>query len=92
MVGSQGQVKLAKVAKKSFTYDVTHNNPHPQPKKLFSSANYKTCHIFWHFDQVHNLYRSGDIPTQSESGCTRKGQILTILFRIKLICLGYRCP
>ena len=34
-------------------------------KKFFSSANYKTCRVFWRFDQVCNLYRSGDIPAQS---------------------------
>ena len=37
----------------------------PQPKNFFSSANYKTCRVFWHFDQVCNPYRSGDILTQS---------------------------
>jgi len=43
MVGTQGQVKLAK---KSSTYDVTHKNPQPPTKKFFSSANYKTCRAF----------------------------------------------
>jgi len=37
----------------------------PQPKKFIASANYKTCRIFWHFDQVHKANRSGDIPVQS---------------------------
>jgi len=55
-VGAQGQVKLAK---KSSTYNVTHKKPAPPTKKLFSSANYKTCRVFWHFNQVRNPYRSG---------------------------------
>jgi len=37
----------------------------PQAKKFFSSANSKTCCVFWHFDQVRNPNKSGDIPTQS---------------------------
>ena len=53
------------VDKKSSTYDVTHKNPQPQQKNFFSSANYKTCHVFWYFNQVRNPYRSGDIPAQS---------------------------
>jgi len=53
------------VDKKSSTYDVTQKTHNPQPKKFFSIANYKTCHIFWYFDQVRNPYRSGDIPAQS---------------------------
>jgi len=40
-------------------------NQHPPSKKIFSSANYKTCCVFWHFDQVRNPNRSRDIPTQS---------------------------
>jgi len=35
MVGAQGQVKLAKVAKKSSTYDVTDKKPAPLSKKIF---------------------------------------------------------
>jgi len=35
MVGAQGQVKLAKVAKKPSTYDVTHKQSMPPPKKIF---------------------------------------------------------
>jgi len=35
MVGAQGQVKLAKVAKKSSTYDVTDKNLQPPSKKTF---------------------------------------------------------
>jgi len=35
MVGAQGQVKLAKVAKKSSTYDVTHNKPTSTTKTFF---------------------------------------------------------
>jgi len=38
-VCAQGQVKWAKVAWKSSTYDVTHKNLHPQPKNFFSSAD-----------------------------------------------------
>ena len=37
----------------------------PEPKKFFLSASYKTCRVFWHFDQVCYPYRSRDIPTQS---------------------------
>jgi len=37
----------------------------PPTKTYFSIANYKTCRIFWHFDQVRNPYRSWDIPMQS---------------------------
>jgi len=37
----------------------------PQAKKSFSSANYKTCHVFRRFGQVHNPCRSEDIPVQS---------------------------
>jgi len=40
MVGAQGQVMLAKVAKKSSTYDVTHRKPAPPKQKFFSSAIY----------------------------------------------------
>ena len=70
-VGAQALVNLAKVTKKSSTYDVTHKKPAPPNQKIFSSANYKTCRIFWHFDQVRNPYRSGDIPAQShvQSSC-----------------------
>jgi len=60
-VGAQGQVKLAKVDKTSSTYDVTHKKPAPPNQKFFSSANYKTCRVFWHFDP----HRSGDIPAQT---------------------------
>ena len=35
MFGAQGQVKLAKVANKSSTYDVTHKKPAPPTKKFF---------------------------------------------------------
>jgi len=35
MVGTQGQAKWAKVAKKSSTYDVTHKKTAPQSKKFF---------------------------------------------------------
>jgi len=35
VVWAQGQVKLAKVAYKSSTYNVTHKKPHPQPKIFF---------------------------------------------------------
>jgi len=40
-------------------------------QKFFSSANYKTCCVFWRFEQVRNPYRSGDIPVQShvQIGC-----------------------
>ena len=65
MVIAQGQVKLAKVAKKSSTYEVTNKKPAPPKQKIFSSANYKTCCVFWHFDQGRNPYRSGEIPAQS---------------------------
>jgi len=37
----------------------------PQPKNFFSSASYKTCHIFWEFDWVGSTYRTGEIPMQS---------------------------
>jgi len=39
-VGAQGQVKWAKVASKSSTYDVTHKKPTPPGKNFFSSAIY----------------------------------------------------
>jgi len=39
--------------------------PHPPIKKFFSSADKKTCRVFWCFDQVRTPYRSRDIPTQS---------------------------
>jgi len=45
MVGAQGQVKLAKVAKKSSTYDVTHKKAQPPIKKFYLSADNKTCRI-----------------------------------------------
>jgi len=35
MAGAQGQVKLAKVAKKSSIYDVTHKKPAPPKQKIF---------------------------------------------------------
>jgi len=35
MVGAQGQVKWAKVAKKSSTYDVTDKKPATPKKKMF---------------------------------------------------------
>jgi len=31
----------------------------PQPKKFFSSANYKTCRFFWHFDKDGCNFWSG---------------------------------
>jgi len=65
MIGAQGQVKFAKVAKKSSFYDVTHKKSATPNQKIFFSANYKTCCAFWHFDQVHNPYRSVYIPAQS---------------------------
>jgi len=40
-------------------------NPQPPSKTFFSSADWKTCRVFWRFDQVRNLYKSGDIPAQS---------------------------
>jgi len=40
MVGAQAQAKLAKVAEKSSTYDVTHKKIcNPQAKKLFLSVD-----------------------------------------------------
>ena len=45
-------------------------NQQPRNQKFFSGANYKTCHIFWHFDQVRNPYRNGDIPVQSHMRST----------------------
>ena len=65
MVIAQGQVKLAKVAKKSSTYEVTNKKPAPPKQKIFLSANYKTCCVFWHFNQVRKSNRSGDIPVWS---------------------------
>jgi len=62
MVGAQGQAKLAK---KSSTYDVIHKKAALPKQKIFSSANYKTYRVFWHFDQVRNPYRTGEIPVQS---------------------------
>jgi len=67
MVWAQSQVKWAMVAWKSSTYDITQNIWNPQSKKFFSSADYKTCHVFWHFDQVRNPYRSRDIPAYAGS-------------------------
>jgi len=40
-------------------------NPHPQANKFFSSADEKTCRVFWDFYQVCRAYRTGEIPTQS---------------------------
>ena len=37
----------------------------PQAKKFFSSADKKTGHVFWRFNQVHIPYRSREIPAQS---------------------------
>jgi len=65
MVGTQGWVKLAKLAKKSSIYDVTHKkNPSPKEKIL---VQVQTTRLVTSFDtdQVRNLYRSGDIPAQS---------------------------
>jgi len=62
MVGAQGQVI---VAKKSSTYDITHKKSAPPSKNFFSSANYKTCRLYFHFNQVCNANWSGDIPAQS---------------------------
>ena len=36
----------------------------PPSKNFFWSADYKTCRVFWCFDQVRNLYKSGDIPAK----------------------------
>ena len=41
------------------------NNPHPQAKKIFLSASYKTCCVFWDFNRVGSAYRIGKIPAQS---------------------------
>jgi len=46
MIGAQGQVKFAKVAKKSSFYDVTHKKSATPNQKIFFSANYKTCCAF----------------------------------------------
>jgi len=45
-------------------------NPQPPSKKLFWMQTTRLAASF-HFDQVHNPYRSGDIPTQShvQSSC-----------------------
>jgi len=42
-----------------------HKTHIPQAKKFFSSADEKTCHVFWRFDQVRDSYRSRNIPAQS---------------------------
>jgi len=42
-------------------------NPQPQPKIFYSSADQKTCRIFWNFDQVRNTDWMGEIPTQSHA-------------------------
>ena len=39
--------------------------PAPPEQKIFLSADWKTCRVFWRFDQVRNPYRIGDIPAQS---------------------------
>jgi len=67
-VGAQGQVKWAKVVKKSSTYDVTNKNLLSPTKKIFSfflSTCYKTGRIFWDFDRVGSVYWSREIPTQN---------------------------
>jgi len=37
----------------------------PQPKNIFSNASYKTCRVFWAFDQVGSTYQTREIPAQS---------------------------
>jgi len=34
-------------------------------QKFFSSANYKTCRVFWAFYRVCSAYQTGEIPAQS---------------------------
>ena len=40
-------------------------NLQPPTKQFFSSANYKTCRVFWAFDQVGSAYRTREIPAKS---------------------------
>ena len=40
-------------------------NPHTPSKKFFSSADWKTCRVFWDFYRVCTAYRTGEIPAQS---------------------------
>jgi len=99
MIGAQGQVKLGQGGLK-----VLHSWRHsqktctPQPKKIFVSANYKTCRIFWHFDQVRNANWSGDILTQSHvrsscffANCLINPDVKVLNFNFKQItisCIG----
>jgi len=41
------------------------NPASPKAKNFFSSADRKTCHVFWDFYQVCRAYRTGEIPVQS---------------------------
>ena len=34
-------------------------------QKIFSSADYKICRVFWDLDQVSSAYQTGEIPTQN---------------------------
>jgi len=40
-------------------------NHTPQAKIFFSSADYKTCWVFWDFYRVCRAYQTGEIPAQS---------------------------
>jgi len=59
--------------------------------EINNSSFYHTVHFRSTEQQFFLFYCSGAFLL-GKSGYAKKGQILTILFRIKLIFLGYRCP
>jgi len=49
---------------------MTSKNPHPQPK-IFVNAKYRTCRVFWAFEQLSTAFSARVMLTQSHvwSGC-----------------------
>jgi len=71
MVWAQCQVKWARVTWITSTYDVTHKKMCNPNQKLFFIANYKTCQVFWAFEEHSTAFGARVTLTQSQvrSGC-----------------------
>ena len=65
MVAAQGQAKWAKVAKKSFTYDVTHKKQHSPSKKIFYRVQTRRLPHLFRLLPVCRACRTREIPAQS---------------------------
>ena len=59
MVGTQGQAKWAKVAKKSFTYDITHKKTAPPKQKFFFECYLLDWPTVWAAEQLSSVMGGG---------------------------------